>query len=130
MDDKIILTEIIAEGDMQTALYFAERREDALACVQQLCDDIKANEEANHQLYFSTRFMGAYVICKGEEVDGTKKLTGNHEVIIFPAQRTEDLERLQRTKHIISCKNCMCLVGEGPKAKDNRAVVISWLLNS
>lgn len=130
MDEKIVISEIVAEGDMQTALYFAERREDALACVQHLCDDIKANEEANHQLYFSTRFMGAYVICKGEEVDGTKKLTGNREVIIFPASRTDDLERLQRTKHIVTCKNCMSLVGIGEKTKEKRAEVISWLLNS
>lgn len=127
-DEKIIITETLAAGDMQTALFYAEKREDALACAKALCDDIKANEEANHQLYFSNRLMGVYLICKGEEVDGVKRLTGNQEVIIFPAQRKTDLERLKRTKHVVSCKNAMTLVGETEKSKEKRAWLIDWLL--
>lgn len=126
---ELILTEDLADGEMQTAIYYAERREDALACAEALCNDIKADTNADHQLYFSRRLMGAYIICKGEEVDGKKKLTGTKEVIIFPAQRTDDFERLQRTKHVVACKNCMSLVGVGEKSKEKRAEIISWLLS-
>ena len=102
---------------MDTIVYYAQTREEALKSVTVLCNYIKAREDANHQLFFSQRLMGEYMIGRGAEIDGKKQFVSNRELIIFPAYRTEDFERLKRVKNVVGLNNCMCIVGEGYKVE-------------
>ena len=110
---------------MESIMLIATKREEALACVSALTDDIKALPvEHQHKLYFRQILMGSYVIFPKE---GDK--VGDKELIIFPASREEDLERLKGTKNIVLLKNCMYVVGDTDHTKDIRHNIIFYLLS-
>ena len=122
------VTEQLNTPNMETVLLFANKKQDALDSVQALCIDIQKRDDANHKLYFAARLMGAFVIAPGEESDGQRHLTGNREVIIFPAFREEDFNRLKSTKNLSSIHNAKWLVGDGPFKIKRREKIIDWLL--
>ena len=127
MDLKI--NEEIIKPDMETVILFAANREDALKSVSSLCNDIKSRDDANHRLYFNARLMGMFVIAPGEVIDDKKEFTGNRELIIFPAMRDDDFERLKASKNLVSIHNANWVIGDGPRKVNARKKMIDWLLN-
>lgn len=123
---------------MEAILLLATNSEDAYKAVSYICEDIKANPEANHKLYFARIMFGAFHISKGEVTKTeiapgmTKKdckLTGEHELIIFPSSNEEHIEKLKTNKTIIMVKNCMCAAGPSEKKQLLRQDIIEWLLD-
>ena len=49
---------------------------------------------------------------------------GCHEILYLPANRKEEIERLERTKNVVLKKNSMCFVNKEEKIKK----LINWLL--
>ena len=115
---------------METVLLLAKTPDEAHQCVSYLCTDIQNTEEANHKLYFRRIMFGAFHICQGEtdEETGEKRLTGDREIVIFPAVYEEQLENLKGGKTLVLCKNAMCVVGEGETKVLRRSNLISWVL--
>ena len=120
----------MADSDVQTILLYINDKEDGLKAIQQLVDDIKANEEANHKLFFKFLMADSYYISMGTTDDeGKRYLIGNHEVIFMPITRLGKLETsFNQNKKIIFQKNCMILTGDGEKPKAMRSLIIDWLL--
>lgn len=126
---------------METILLVATKPIDAHQSVSYICEDIKAREDADHQLFFRRVMFGAFTICKGEvtmtDLGGgmSKKdcaLTGEHELIIFPAAYEEQLEKIKAVssgKHLVLVKNCMSIAGPGEKKQLFRREIIDWLLD-
>lgn len=113
---------------MKTILLLANRKEDALGCAQMLCEDIKANQIYDHKLYFSRMMMGAFKIGLGEPGDdGKLTFKSDKEIVLFPAARIEDLERLKTNKTIIFCKNCMSVTGDSRIKKKRRQAMLDWV---
>lgn len=115
---------------VKTILFYITNKEDGLKAIQYLIDDIKANEEAQHKLFFKFLFEGAYYISMGTTDDeGKRYLIGDHEVIFMPQPRMGSMEEsFKQNKNIIFQKNCMIIAGDNGKAKTLRNVVIDWLL--
>lgn len=124
---------------MESILLLAQKPIDAHQSLSYICEDIKANEEADHQLFFRRVMFGGFTISKGEVTETdlgnglTKKdcaLTGEHELIIFPAANEEHLEKLRESgKTLVLVRNCMCIAGEGEKSASLRKAIIDWLLD-
>lgn len=124
---------------METILLLATKPIDAHQALSYICTDIKANSEADHQLYFSRMMFGAFTISKGSVTETdlggglTKKdceLTGEHELIIFPAAYEEQLEKLKTSgKTLVFVKNCMSIAGPSEKKILFRKAIIDWLLD-
>ncbi len=124
---------------MKTILLLATKPIDAHQSLSYICEDIKADEQANHQLYFRRVMFGSFTISKGVvEVrdfgDGITnkecRLNGEHELIIFPAAYEEQLEKLKGSgKDIILVKNCMSIAGPSEKKQLLRKAIIDWLLD-
>ena len=116
---------------METVLLLAQTPQQAGESVSYLCTDIQNTPEANHKLYFSRIMFGSFHISMGETgEDGKKHLTGDREIVIFPAVYEEQLEKLKVGKTMILCKNCMCVVGESDRRIDRRKNLISWVLGN
>ena len=123
---------------MEAILLLASTPEEAYKAVSYICEDIKACQEANHQLYFARIMFGAFHISKGA-VESTEiapgviqkdsKLTGVHELIIFPSSNEEHIEKLKTDKTIVMVKNCMCMAGPSDKKQQLRQYIIKWLLD-
>ena len=123
---------------MEAILLLATTPEEAYKAVSYICEDIKANPEADHKLYFSRIMFGGFHISKGASEDVevepgiTQKnlyFTGEHELIIFPAKYEEQLEKLKTNKTIIMVKNCMSAAGPSEKRITYRKALIDWLLD-
>lgn len=115
---------------METVLLLAQTPEEAHKSVSYLCTDIQNTPEANHKLYFHRIMFGAFHISMGETNEkGEKHLTGDREIVIFPAVYEEHLEKLKTNKVLVLCKNAMCVVGEWDRRIERRKNLISWLLN-
>jgi len=124
---------------METILLLATKPVDAHQALSYICEDIKSNEKANHQLFFRRVMFGAFTISKGRvaetDIGGglTRKdceLTGDHELIIFPAAYEEQLEKLKTSgKTLVFVKNCMCIAGPSDKKTEFRKEIIDWLLD-
>ena len=125
----IRVNEELTRPDMKTVVLFANTRKDAIKGVGYLCTDIKGREDANHQLFFSARLMGAYLINRGQVIDGQPQVTGDRELLIFPAANTDDLKKLEKSKNIVSIHNINYIIGDGEKKIKARTKVIDWLLS-
>ena len=118
------------KNDVQTIIFYVTDKEDGLKAVKYLTDDIKANEEANHKLYFRFLMNDMYQVTMGcTDDDGQKHLIGNHEVLFIPSSKLGKWDvSFSENKKIIFQKNCMIMAGEGEKTKAMRALLIDWLL--
>ena len=114
---------------MKSIIFYITDKSDGVKAVQDLCDSIKAREDAGHKLYFKFLMAGAYVITMGtEDADGNKFFVGEHEIIFIPVHRQGDIERLKETKEVVWYKNCMIMAGDNEKARALRDLLIDWLL--
>ena len=116
---------------MDTILLYATDRFDAAEALTILCNDIKAIEEANHRLYFRRLMFNSFTISSGHtDEDGTRHLDGEREVVIFPMEKEEHLEKLKAGKNILELRNCNWIIGEGDKTIKRRRHIIDWLLGA
>ena len=116
--------------NLETILFYITDKEDGLKAVKYLTDDIKADEDANHKLYFRFLMADTYQVSIGcTDDDGQKHLIGNHEVLFVPESRLGKLDTsFNQNKNIIFMKNCMFIAGDGEKASSTRKLLIDWLL--
>ena len=112
---------------MDTVVLYVLDRISAMESLTYLCNDIKAREDANHQLYFKRMMFGGYHVFRGNP--DTKDIC-DREIIIFPADKPDRLEKLNAGKNILVCKNCKWVTGEGKGATRVRKLLIDWLLGS
>lgn len=125
----IEFNEVEYKDPVETVLYFANRRQDALEGISKLCIDIQLNEEAAHKLFFSIRPMGAYLISKGElGENGKPHIVGNREFLVFPTSNEDAFNKLKRLKNIVSMHNIKWICGDGPQKVKRRQLLIDWLL--
>lgn len=116
---------------METVLLLATTPQEAHESVSYLCDDIQNTPEANHRLYFHRIMFGSFHISTGTtDEDGNKSLTGDREIVIFPAVYEEQLEKLKAGKTMVLCKNCMCVAGDSELRVERRKALISWVLGN
>ena len=115
---------------METILFYITDKEEGLKAIKFLTDDIKANDDANHKLFFKFLMADSYYISMGTTDDeGQKHFIGEHEVIFMPQTRLGKLDTtFNENKKIIFMKNCMIIAGDGKKAKAMRELIIDWLL--
>lgn len=115
---------------METIIFYITDKEDGLKAIKSLTDDIKADNDADHKLYFRFLMADTYCVSMGcEEEDGTKHLIGEHEIIFMPSTRLGRLDSsFDQNKKIIFQKNCMLIVGDGEKPQAYRKLIIDWLL--
>lgn len=117
------------KNPMRTVLLFANRREDALKSVEAICNDVKAREDANHKLAFARRLMGSFLIAPYEtDAEGNKHLAGDRELLLFPALKVEEFEKLKSVKNVESIHNAKWVIGDGPWKVKRRQDLIDWLL--
>jgi len=110
---------------VKTILFYVTDQNDGLKAIKYLIDDIKADPEADHKLFFKFLMQGAYYISMGTvDNEGKRHMIGDHEVIFMPATRLGSLEN----KNIIFQKNCMFIAGDSEKTVEFRKLLIDWLL--
>ena len=118
---------------MKSVIFLVYNKEDGLATITQLTQDIKASEDANHKLYFRSLFRGIYTITRGEtDENGNKSLVGEREVIFLPMDDTNtskiNLGKMSENKEVIFMDNCMFICGDSNKKDKRRKDLINWLL--
>ena len=73
---------------MQTIIFYITDKEDGLKAIKALTDDIKADKDADHKLYFHFLMADTYHVSMGcEDDEGKKHLIGEHELIFIPSTR-------------------------------------------
>ena len=114
---------------MQTILLYAKTTQEALYSANAICSDIKAlPDDDQHKLYLRKwPFHAMQIVPYEKKGDRLEQL--DRELLIFPAYREEDLERLERGKHLVLLKNAMCIVGDNETSKGRRSTIINWLLS-
>lgn len=118
---------------MKSIIFLVHDREDGLAAITQLTQDIKSYGEANHKLYFRVLLNNVYAITRGEiDKDNVTKLVGDREVIFLPMNDGINskhlLGRVSENKEVVFMDNCMFICGDGEKKVDRRKLLIDWLL--
>lgn len=115
---------------METIIFYVTDKKNGVKAVQDLVDDIKANKDAEHKLFFKFLMADTYHISMGTTDDkGNRHLIGEHEVIFIPQTRLGKLDAtFNENKKILYMKNCMTICGDGKKPKAMRALLIDWLL--
>ena len=103
---------------METIVFTITKKEDGLAALTYICEAIKSREDANHQLFFSNRLMGSYIIFNGTAD------VADREVIFCPAGRLDTLSN----KNLVDVRPCMWFVGESDTKKARLQGTIDWLL--
>ena len=112
---------------MKTIIFYTNSREDSLASVEYLINDIKSRDDAQNKLFFSFLMENTYRISMGTKTDdGEKHFIGEHEVIFIPGGRQQDIERLKEVKNVIFYKNFMSIAV--PQRTEKRNKIIDWLL--
>ena len=115
---------------VETILLYITDKEDGLKAIKYLTDDIKADTDADHKLYFGFLMADTYRVSMGcEDEDGKKHFIGKHELLFMPSTRLGKLDTsFDQNKKIIFQKNCMIISGDGEKATALRKLLIDWLL--
>lgn len=115
---------------MDTIIFYITDKEDGLKAIQYLTDDIKADKDADHQLYFRFLMADTYQVSMGcVDDEGVKHMIGEHELLFMPSTRLGRLDvSFDQNKHVIFQKNCMLIAGDGEKPQAYRRLLIDWLL--
>lgn len=114
---------------METILFYVKNTQEALFAANAICSDIKAlPDEDQHKLYLRKWPFHAMMIAPYER-KGTELVQLDKELLIFPAYREEDLEKLERGKNLVLFKNAMYIVGDNETSIKRRSNIINWLLD-
>ena len=110
---------------MSTIIFFSTSSDDHVKSVETLVEALRADGRCEHKICFRPITLNFYQILRGEkDDDGVMQPIGCHEILYLPANRTEEIERLERTKNVVLKKNSMCFVNKEEKIKK----LIDWLL--
>ena len=111
---------------MSTIIFFSTSSEDHVKSIETLVEALRADGRCEHKICFRPLTVNFYQILRGVVQDnGTMIPIGCHEILYLPSNRTEEIERLERTKNVVLKKNSMCFVGnDETKVKK----LIDWLL--
>lgn len=114
---------------MSTIIFFSTSSDDHVKSVETLVEALKADGRCEHKICFRPITLNFYQILRGEkDNDGVMQPIGCHEILYLPANRTEEIERLERTKNVVLKINSMCFVGDNDKKKYKVKKIIDWLL--
>ena len=114
---------------MSTIIFFSTSSDDHVKSVETLVEALKADGRCEHKICFRPITLNFYQILRGEkDDDGHMQPIGCHEILYLPSNRTEEIERLERTKNVVLKINSMCFVGDNDKKKRKVKKIIDWLL--
>lgn len=117
--------EAAVHKDMSTIIFFSTSSDDHLKSIETLVEALRADGRCEHKICFRPITQNFYQILRGElDDDGHMQPIGCHEILYLPANRKEEIERLERTKNVVLKKNSMCFVNKEEKIKK----LINWLL--
>lgn len=122
----------MADGEvkqMSTIIFFSTSSDDHVTSIGTLVDALKADGRCEHKICFRPITLNFYQIIRGVlDDDGHMQPIGCHEILYLPSNRTEEIERLERTKNVVLKINGMCFVGDNDKKKRKVKKLINWLL--
>ena len=114
---------------MSTIIFFSTSSEDHIKSIETLVEALRADGRCEHKICFRPLTVNFYQILRGVVQDnGTMIPIGCHEILYLPSNRTEEIERLERTKNVVLKINSMCFVGDNDKKKRKIKKLIDWLL--
>ena len=121
--------EAAVHKDMSTIIFFSTSSDDHLKSIETLVEALRADGRCEHKICFRPITQNFYQLIRGElDDDGHMQPIGCHEILYLPANRTEEIERLERTKNVVLKINSMCFVGDNDKKKHKIKKLINWLL--
>ena len=119
----------VAVKPMSTIIFFSTSPDDHVKSIEALTEAIRADERCAHKICFRPITTNFYQFIRGEaDKLGQMQPIGCHEILYLPSVRTEEIERLERTKNVVLERNSMCIVGENDKKKLKVKKLIDWLL--
>lgn len=117
--------ETAAHKPMSTIIFFSTSSDNHVKSINCLVDALRADGRCEHKICFRPITVNFYQLIRGVVQDnGTMLPVGCHEILYLPSNRTEEIERLERTKNVVLKKNGMCFVNKEDKTKK----LIDWLL--
>ncbi len=122
----------MADGEhkeMKTIIFFSTSAEDQIKSIETLVDALNADERCAHKICFRPITVNMFQFIRGvkDEEKGMFPI-GCHEILYLPSGRTEERERLNRTKNVVLEINSMCFVGDNDQKKYKIKKIIDWLL--
>ena len=121
--------EAAVHKDMSTIIFFSTSSDDHLKSIETLVEALRADGRCEHKICFRPITQNFYQILQGAlDDDGHMQPIGCHEILYLPANRKEEIERLERTKNVVLKINSMCFVGNNDKKKHKIKKLINWLL--
>ena len=117
------------QKEMKTIIFFSTSADDQVKSIETLVDAMTADERCQHTMCFRPITVNMFQFIRGvkDEEKGMFPI-GCHEIIYLPANRTEERERLKRTKNVVLEINGMCFVGNNDQKKYKVKKIIDWLL--
>lgn len=117
--------EAAVHKDMSTIIFFSTSSDNHLKSIETLIEALRADGRCEHKICFRPITQNFFQIIRGVVQDnGTMIPVGCHEILYLPSNRTEEIERLERTKNVVLKKNSMCFVNKEEKTKK----LVDWLL--
>lgn len=121
--------EAAVHKDMSTIIFFSTSSDNHVTSIGTLVDALKADGRCEHKICFRPITQNFFQFIRGElDDDGHMQPIGCHEILYLPSNRTEEIERLKRTKNVVLEINGMCFVGDNDKKKYKIKKIIDWLL--
>ena len=121
--------ETAAHKPMSTIIFFSTSSDDHVKSINCLVEALRADGRCEHKICFRPITQNFYQILRGVVQDnGSMIPVGCHEILYLPSNRTEEIERLERTKNVVLKINSMCFVGDNDKKKRKVKKIIDWLL--
>ena len=123
------MMETAAHKPMSTIIFFSTSSDDHVTSIGTLIDALKADGRCEHKICFRPITLNFYQLIRGVVQDNGEMIpVGCHEILYLPSNRTEEIERLERTKNVVLKINSMCFVGDNDKKKRKVKKLIDWLL--
>ena len=117
---------VAEQKEMKTIIFTSASPENHLKSCETLNNACLADERCKHHIFFRPVMTNVFQWINGNKTaDGKDVVLGNHEILYLPANKTEEIARLERTKNVVLKKNCMCFVGKDDTKVKN---LINWLL--
>ena len=121
--------EAAVHKDMSTIIFFSTSAEDHVKSIETLVEALRTDGRCEHKICFRPITLNFYQLIRSElDDDGHMQPIGCHEILYLPANRKEEIERLERTKNVVLKINSMCFVGDNDKKKRKVKKLIDWLL--
>lgn len=115
--------------EMKTIIFISTSADDHVESIETLTSALREDVRCKHKICFRPITTNFFQFIRGAfDDDGNMQPIGCHEILYIPANRTTEIERLERTKNVVLKINGMCFVGENDKKKLKLKKIIDWLL--